>query len=125
MQFDFVDTTDIQNIEKAIKKNTKWVFAETPTNPMLEITDIAAVSELCKKHNLLFAVDNTFMSPYGQRPLELGASITMQSSTKSLSGHSDILGGVLATNDEELYENCNLCLKLLVEYQAPLIIGLP
>lgn len=111
LQFDFVDTTDIQNIKKAIKKNTKWVFVETPTNPMLEITDIAAVSELCKKHNLLFAVDNTFMSPYGQRPIEQGVDCVMHSSTKFIGGHSDVLGGILVAKNKELAEKLHFIQK--------------
>ena len=111
LQFDFVDTTDIQNIEKAIKKNTKWIFVETPTNPMLEVTDIAAVSELCKKHNLLFAVDNTFMSPYGQRPIEQGADCVMHSSTKFIGGHSDVLGGILVAKNKELAEKLHFIQK--------------
>ena len=111
LQFDFVDTTDIQNIEKAIKKNTKWIFVETPTNPMLEITDIAAVSELCKKHNLLFAVDNTFMSPYGQRPIEQGADCVMHSSTKFIGGHSDVLGGILVAKNKELADKLHFIQK--------------
>ena len=111
LQFDFVDTTDIQNIEKAIKKNTRWIFVETPTNPMLEITDIAAVSELCKKHNLLFAVDNTFMSPYGQRPIEQGADCVMHSSTKFIGGHSDVLGGILVAKNKELAEKLHFIQK--------------
>jgi cystathionine beta-lyase/cystathionine gamma-synthase len=108
LQFDFVDTTDIK---KAIKKNTKWVFVETPTNPMLEITDIAVVSELCKKHNLLFAVDNTFMSPYGQRPIEQGADCVMHSSTKFIGGHSDVLGGILVSKNKELAEKLHFIQK--------------
>ena len=111
LQFDFVDTTDIQNIEKAIKKNTKWIFVETPTNPMLEVTDIAAVSELCKKHNLFFAVDNTFMSPYGQRPIEQGADCVMHSSTKFIGGHSDVLGGILVAKNKELAEKLHFIQK--------------
>jgi cystathionine beta-lyase/cystathionine gamma-synthase len=111
LQFDFVDTTDIQNIKRAIKKNTKWIFVETPTNPMLEITDIAAVSELCKKHNLLFAVDNTFMSPYGQRPIEQGADCVMHSSTKFIGGHSDVLGGILVAKNKELSEKLHFIQK--------------
>mgnify|MGYP000676545274 FL=1 len=111
LQFDFVDTTDIQNIKKAIKKNTKWIFVETPTNPMLEITDIAAVSELCKKHNLLFAVDNTFMSPYGQRPIEQGADCVMHSSTKFIGGHSDVLGGILVVKNKDLSEKLHFIQK--------------
>ena len=111
LQFDFVDTTDIQNIKKAIKKNTKWIFVETPTNPMLEITDIAAVSELCKKHKLQFAVDNTFMSPYGQRPIEYGADCVMHSSTKFIGGHSDVLGGILVAKNKELAERLHFIQK--------------
>ena len=111
LQFDFVDTTDIQNIEKAIKNNTRWIFIETPTNPMLEVTDIAAVSELCKKHNLFFAVDNTFMSPYGQRPIELGADCVMHSSTKFIGGHSDVLGGILVAKNKELAEKLHFIQK--------------
>ena len=111
LQFDFVDTTDVQNIEKAIKKNTKWIFVETPTNPMLEVTDIAVVSELCKKHNLLFAVDNTFMSPYGQRPIEQGADCVMHSSTKFIGGHSDVLGGILVAKNKELSEKLHFIQK--------------
>ncbi len=111
LQFDFIDTTDIQNIKKAIKKNTKWIFVETPTNPMLEITDIAAVSELCKKHNLLFAVDNTFMSPYGQRPIEQGADCVMHSSTKFIGGYSDVLGGILVAKNKELAEKLHFIQK--------------
>ena len=111
LQFDFVDTTDIQNIKKENKKNTKWIFVETPTNPMLEVTDIAAVSELCKKHNLLFAVDNTFMSPYGQRPIEQGADCVMHSSTKFIGGHSDVLGGILVAKNKELAEKLHFIQK--------------
>ena len=111
LQFDFVDTTEVQNIEKAIKKNTKWIFVETPTNPMLEVTDISEVSELCKKHNLLFAVDNTFMSPYGQRPIEQGADCVMHSSTKFIGGHSDVLGGILVAKDKELAEKLHFIQK--------------
>ena len=104
LQFDFVDTRDIRHIKKAIKTNTKWIFVETPTNPMLEITDIAAVSKLCRENNLLFAVDNTFMSPYGQRPIENGADCVMHSSTKFIGGHSDVLGGILVVKNKELAE---------------------
>ena len=111
LQFDFVDTTDIQNVKKALKKNTKWIFVETPTNPMLEITDIAAVSKLCKNHDMLFAVDNTFMSPYGQRPIEQGADCVMHSSTKFIGGHSDVLGGILVAKNKELAEKLHFIQK--------------
>ena len=111
IEFEWIDTRDPKNIENSIKENTKLVHVESPTNPLLELCDIQAAGQVCKSKNVLLSVDNTFMSPYGQRPLELGASITMQSSTKSLSGHSDILGGVLATNDEELYKKLQFMLK--------------
>ena len=111
LKFDFVNTTNIQNIKDAIKPETKWIFIETPTNPMLEITDIKAVSQICQDHNIKFAVDNTFMSPYGQRPLEHGADCVMHSSTKFIGGHSDVLGGVLVAKDKELAERLHFIQK--------------
>jgi cystathionine beta-lyase/cystathionine gamma-synthase len=103
-EFDFVDTRYSKNIEKTIKSNTKWVFLETPTNPLLELCDIEKVSALCKKHNISLAVDNTFMSPYGQNPLDLGADVIMHSATKFIGGHSDLIAGVLITNDDSIAE---------------------
>ena len=111
ISFDWIDTRDPSNIRKNIKKNTKLVHVESPTNPLLELCDIEAAAQTCKEENVLLSVDNTFMSPYGQRPLDLGADITMQSSTKSLSGHSDVLGGVLATNNNNLYDKLQFMLK--------------
>ena len=111
IDFEWIDTRDPQNIKNRIKKNTKLVHVESPTNPLLELCDIEATSKICKSQNVFLSVDNTFMSPYGQRPLELGADISMQSSTKSLSGHSDVLGGVLTTNDNELHERLQFMLK--------------
>lgn len=111
IEFEWIDTRNTKNIDKRIKENTKLVHVESPTNPLLELCDIQAAAEICESKNVLLSVDNTFMSPYGQRPLDLGANITMQSSTKSLSGHSDILGGVLATNKEDLYEKLQFMLK--------------
>ena len=111
LKFDFVDTTDIQNIKNIIKPETKWIFIETPTNPMLEITDIKAVSQICHDHNLKFAVDNTFMSPFGQRPIEYGADCVMHSSTKFIGGHSDVLGGVLVAKNKELAERLHFIQK--------------
>ena len=111
IDFEWIDTRDPQNIKKRIKENTKLVHVESPTNPLLELCDIEETAKICKSKNVLLSVDNTFMSPYGQRPLEIGADIAMQSSTKSLSGHSDILGGVLTTNDDELHERLQFMLK--------------
>ena len=104
IEFEFIDTKNIKNIESAIKKNTKLVFIETPTNPLLELCDIGMISDLCKINNVCLAIDNTFMSPYGQRPLELGADVVMHSATKSLGGHSDLIAGALVTKDSVLAE---------------------
>jgi cystathionine beta-lyase/cystathionine gamma-synthase len=108
---DFVDTRELDAVKKTFKPNTKMVFIETPTNPLLEITDIQSLSEICKNNNVLLGVDNTFMSPYGQRPLELGADVVMHSTTKFIGGHSDLLGGILITNKEELAENMHFIQK--------------
>ena len=103
-EFDFVDSRDNKEIEKMIKSNTSWIFVETPTNPLLELCNINEVSQLAKKHNILLAVDNTFMSPYGQNPLDLGADILMHSATKYIGGHSDLIAGVLVTNNDIIAE---------------------
>lgn len=100
----FVDMTDLENVKKAIKTNTKAIFVETPSNPLLDVTDIRGVVQIAKKYQLLTIVDNTFMSPYLQRPLDLGADIVTHSATKFLSGHNDIIAGVVVVNDEKLAE---------------------
>ncbi len=104
IDFSWVDMRDIENINNAIKSNTKIVYVETPTNPMLNLTDISAVAELCKRNGFISIVDNTFMSPYFQRPLDLGADVVVHSSTKYLNGHSDVIGGIVLTGDEKIYE---------------------
>ena len=101
-QFTYVDTTHLASIEEAIRDNTRLLFLETPTNPIMEITDLTAASELAHRHGLLVAVDNTFMSPYLQRPLELGADIVIHSTTKYLNGHSDGVGGAVVMNNAAL-----------------------
>ena len=111
IDFDFVDTRDESNIEEKIRQETKWVFVETPTNPLLEITNIKEVANICKKSGVKLAVDNTFMSPYGQRPLEYGADCVMHSTTKFIGGHSDVLGGILVVKDEELGERLHFIQK--------------
>lgn len=98
-EFDFVDTRFLDKVELSIKPNTKWIFAETPTNPLLELCDIKALSNLSKSKGVQLAIDNTFMSPYGQSPISLGADIVMHSATKFIGGHSDLIAGVLITND--------------------------
>jgi len=97
LAFDFIDLTRVDEIAAHIKENTVLIWAETPSNPLLKITDIAAISRISKKHGLLFACDSTFASPCLQNPIALGADIVMHSSTKYIGGHSDVLGGVLVT----------------------------
>jgi cystathionine beta-lyase len=104
IKFHFVDMTDLQKLESLINENTKLIWVETPTNPLMKLADIAAISKITKKHNLLFAVDNTFATPYLQKPLDLGADIVMHSATKYLGGHSDVIAGALVVKDKELGE---------------------
>ena len=104
IKFHFIDLTNAENIKEYITKNTKLIWLETPSNPLMNIIDISACVEIAKKNNLLVVVDNTFAPPYLQNPLALGADIVMHSVTKYLSGHSDVIMGALATNDEKLYK---------------------
>ena len=105
LKFHFVDMQNAENIIAYINSNTKLIWTETPTNPMMNITDIQAVSNIAKQHNILVCVDNTFASPYLQTPLDLGADIVLHSATKYLGGHSDVVHGCLIMNDEALNEN--------------------
>jgi len=100
----YVAAGNIAGYERAIRPNTKMIWLETPTNPLLRLIDIQAVAEIAHRHNLLLVVDNTFASPYFQQPLKLGADIVVHSTTKYLNGHSDIIGGALALNNEEVYQ---------------------
>ncbi|MFN4986137.1 MAG: cystathionine gamma-synthase [Ignavibacteria bacterium] len=104
LSFSYVDMQDMKNIEAAIKPNTRMVYTETPTNPMMTITDLAAVSGVAKAHGLMMAVDNTFATPYLQRPIEHGADIVIHSATKYLGGHSDLVSGIVTTGSEEIAE---------------------
>ncbi len=101
VEFDFVDTSEPLNVEAAIKENTKMVFLETPTNPVMIVTDLQAVSDIAHRVGARVVCDNTFMSPYLQRPLEFGVDIVVHSTTKYLNGHSDGVGGIVVLNDEE------------------------
>ena len=101
IEFDYVDSSDPLNVEAAIKPNTKMVFLETPTNPVMIVTDLKEVSEIAHRAGARVVCDNTFMSPYLQRPLEFGVDIVVHSTTKYLNGHSDGIGGVVVLNDEE------------------------
>lgn len=104
IDFSFVDLTNLENFTKAIKPNTKMLWLETPTNPTLKLVDIRKLSALAAAKGIMTVVDNTFMSPYFQRPLELGATIVVHSTTKYINGHSDIVGGALVTSDDALAE---------------------
>src|SRR6267143_3085790 len=101
LEFTFVDTSDALNVEAAIKPNTKMVFVETPTNPVMIVTDLREVSEIAHRAGARVVCDNTFMSPYLQRPLEFGVDIVVHSTTKYLNGHSDGIGGIVVLNDEK------------------------
>ena len=102
LKFHFVGMNNLDHVEAAINSNTKLIWVETPTNPMMNIVDIKGISQIAKKHKLLLAVDNTFASPYLQQPLNLGADIVMHSATKYLAGHSDVVLGSLVVNDQKL-----------------------
>ena len=95
LEFSYVDTSDAQNVERAIRKNTRMVHVETPTNPLMRLSDLPAISQICRRESIELVVDNTFMSPYFQQPLALGADLVVHSTTKFLNGHSDGLGGVV------------------------------
>jgi cystathionine beta-lyase/cystathionine gamma-synthase len=101
IEFTYVDTSDINKVESAFKQNTKLVFVETPTNPIMTVTDLEAVSNLAHAQGARVVCDNTFMSPYLQRPIDFGVDIVVHSTTKYLNGHSDSVGGFVALNDEE------------------------
>ena len=100
----WVDTSSIESVKSSIKQNTKLIFIESPTNPMMMLSDIAEISNVAHKKGIMVAVDNTFLSPYFQRPIELGADLVIHSTTKYLNGHSDVIGGVVVSNDEEIGE---------------------
>jgi cystathionine beta-lyase/cystathionine gamma-synthase len=104
LKFDRVRTADLEAVRSAIRPETKMLFVETPTNPNLEISDLAALATLCRERGLRLVVDNTFMTPFFQRPLELGAHAVVHSATKYLNGHSDMVGGIVLTSDEEFAE---------------------
>jgi cystathionine gamma-lyase len=119
LAFDFVDLTKSENFEKVIKPNTKMLWLETPTNPTLKLVDIKKLSELAHAKKIIVVVDNTFMSPYFQRPLTLGADIVVHSTTKYIGGHSDIVGGAAVTNNKELAEKIAFLSNSMGAIQAP------
>lgn len=103
VEADFINTSDLNAIETSIKDNTKLLYVETPANPTMDITDIRACAEIAKKHNLILVVDNTFATPYLQKPLDMGADIVLHSVTKFINGHADIVGGIVVTKEKDLY----------------------
>jgi len=113
VEADFVDTDVVEQIERAIKPNTKIVYVETPANPMISITDLDAAAKLAHKNNALLVVDNTFMSPALQQPFKFGADVVLHSMTKFLNGHADVVAGIIITKDEEMYLNMRKTLNQL------------
>src|ERR1700674_40444 len=111
MEFAYVDTSDAKNVERAIRKNTRMVYVETPTNPLMRLSDIAAISQICRRKKVELVVDNTFMSPYFQQPIALGADMVVHSTTKFLNGHSDGLGGVVVCTRPEQAEELSFVQK--------------
>ena len=119
VSFTYVNSSNPAEVENAIKDNTKLIWIETPTNPLLKVTDLDAVGKIAKKHGILYGVDSTFSTPALLRPLEYGADITMHSTTKYLSGHNQIIGGVLITNNEELAEKFKFIQKSVGAVPSP------
>lgn len=119
LSFDYVDTSDVDLVKQRIKPETKAVFIETPTNPMMHVTDIEAVAGICKQHGILLIVDNTFLTPYFQKPLLLGADIVLHSGTKYLGGHNDTLAGFLVVADKSLSERLRFICKTIGACLSP------
>ena len=119
IEYTFVDTTELKNIEDAIKENTKGILVETPSNPLMDVTDIRGTVNIAKKHNILTIIDNTFLTPYLQRPLDLGADIVIHSATKFLAGHHDVMAGAVITNNEEIGEKIRFALRTAGGVMSP------
>ncbi|MBO5208718.1 MAG: PLP-dependent transferase [Lachnospiraceae bacterium] len=115
----YVDTSDLEQVKAALQENTKLIYVETPTNPMMQVTDITEISKIAKEKGCLLAVDNTFLTPYFQNPLDLGADVVVHSATKYLEGHNDTLGGFLVTNREDISEGIRNVLKTTGAGLAP------
>ena len=119
MEFTYVDTSDVRNIERALRKNTRMVYIETPTNPLMALSDIEAISKVCHRKKVDVVVDNTFMSPYFQQPIALGADMVVHSTTKFLNGHSDGLGGVVVCTTREQSEKLAFVQKAAGAIRGP------
>jgi cystathionine gamma-synthase len=118
-EFTYVDMNDVENVKKAFKPDTKAIWIETPSNPLLNIYDISTICEIAKIQNAVSIVDNTFLSPVNQRPLELGADIVVHSTTKYLNGHSDVVGGAIVVKKPELAERLHYLVNALGQGEAP------
>lgn len=121
VEYSFVDTSDANNVETAIKDNTKLIFTETPANPTLKLTDIAAVSEIAQAHGLPHVVDNTFLTPYYQRPLELGADISLHSTTKFMEGHNISVGGSITAKTQQMLDAIVFVRNCLGSNMSPMV----
>jgi cystathionine beta-lyase/cystathionine gamma-synthase len=119
IEFTYVDTSELKNVERAIRRNTRMVYVETPTNPLMALSDIRAISDLCRKKKVDLVVDNTFMSPYFQQPIALGADMVVHSTTKFLNGHSDGLGGVVVCTRPEQAEQLGFVQKTVGAILSP------
>ncbi|MCX5759617.1 MAG: PLP-dependent aspartate aminotransferase family protein [Candidatus Hydrogenedentes bacterium] len=119
VEVDFVDLRDLDALQKALRPNTKLVWTETPTNPVMNLLDLRAIAEVCTAHGAFTICDNTFLSPYFQRPLDLGIDIVLHSTTKYINGHSDVVGGALITKDAALAERISYWQNCLGTCQAP------
>lgn len=119
MSFTYVDTSNPADVEEAIRPETKMLWVETPTNPLLKVTDVAVMSKIAKKHNLIFGVDSTFATPVFLRPLEFGADLVVHSTTKYLSGHNQLIGGVVITNRQDLFDEMKFIQKTIGAVPSP------
>jgi len=119
LEFTYVDSQIVSNIEAAIQPNTKMIWIETPTNPLLKITDLETVGRIAKSHNILFGVDSTFATPVFLRPLNFGADLVMHSTTKYLSGHNQLIGGAVITDREDLFESLKFIQKTVGAVPGP------
>lgn len=119
LSFTFADLAKPGALEASLNEHTKMIWIETPTNPLLKLVDIQALASVAKARNIMFVVDNTFMTPYFQNPLELGATVVVHSVTKYINGHSDVVMGVVVTNDKEIYENLKFLQKSLGAVPSP------
>jgi cystathionine beta-lyase/cystathionine gamma-synthase len=119
IEFSYVDTSNFEELKDSVKENTKLIYVETPTNPMLNITDLTKLNTLAKDKNILTCVDNTFMSPYFQNPLDFGIDLVLHSSTKYINGHSDVIGGCLITSDDKIAERLKFLQNSIGAVPAP------